>query len=671
MKARYGLLSFVLIALVAQLGIAQGDPGNPPPNHMQLMFVSQPPLFGRTGVPYKYTAQARSTDSSAVIRYFSDLITPPDFAIDSISGVVTWTPPASGWYKISLVARSSKGEIGIQRFMVTVTSGNGIVQGKVSDTTGAGIPRIVIEILQAVNVGPMRPGYLSYAAKTDMNGNYRFSNVDPGKYKLHAISPDPRYASQWYDGKASALEANVITVTDSPSVTIANFTLRGGLSPLPLISVSGSVRDTASAPIKGAEVFFVHTGFALNTNSTVDDFRRMFDLGGSTLDFHLDGRSPHVFRASTDSLGEYSLKVVPGAYIAFARARGYAKCFFVNESDMLTAVRLLLTRDTTGIDFVLRKLPPIALGAIQGSVLDTVKGVGVRSRIIAFRDRWAAINPYPVPHTYTADTDSLGAYSLEDLPPGGYYVLALPVGSYAPAFYTADTSSTNWRRATRVFVQGNIVTGIDIFVYEIAVTARGFAGIRGRVLASAEPVTSVAGAMVYAWSNSSVGGFGIADGSGQYEIAGLGPGTYTVSVDLPGYEPVASKTATVSYSPTGIPQFAIVDLNLSAITTSVTDGAVMDPESFVLSQNYPNPFNPLTSIQYTIVGAGGQGSGASNTRLVVYDLLGREVAVLVNEKKASGTYEVRFDASGLSSGVYLYRLTADGFMQTRRMILLK
>lgn len=664
MKTRYGLLPLILIVLIAQVGIAQRDPGLPPPDHLQLKFVSQPPPFGRTHVPYEYTAQARSTDSSAIIRYFSDMMSPPDFAIDSISGVVTWTPPASGWYKVSILARSNTGEIGIQRFMVTVTSGNGIVQGKVTDMSGASLPRVVIEILQAVNVGLMRPGYLSYVTKTDMNGNYRFSNVDPGKYKLHAVSPDPRYEGQWYDGKASALEANVITVADSPSVTFANFTLRGGLTPLPLISVSGSVRDTASAPIKGAEVFFVHTGFALNTNSTVDDFRKMFDLGGSTLDFHLDGRSPHVFRASTDSLGEYSLKVVPGAYIAFARARGYAKCFFVDESDMLTAMRLLLTRDTTGIDFVLRKFPPIALGAIQGSVLDTVKGVGVRSRIIAFRDRWAAISSYPVPRTYTVDTDSLGVYTLEDLPPGGYYVLALPMGSYAPAFYTADTSSTNWRRATRVFVQGDIVTGIDIFVYEIAVTARGFAGIRGRVLENGAPLTLVAGAMVYAWSNSTVGGFGIADGSGQYEIAGLAPGTYTVSVDLPGYEPVASKTATVSYSSTGVPQFATVDLNLSAITTSVSDGAVRDPETFVLSQNYPNPFNPKTGVRFQV-------PGVSDVKLVVYDLLGREVAVLVNERKAPGSYEVQFDASRLSSGVYLYRLTAGSFMQTRRMILLK
>jgi N-acetylneuraminic acid mutarotase len=95
------------------------------------------------------------------------------------------------------------------------------------------------------------------------------------------------------------------------------------------------------------------------------------------------------------------------------------------------------------------------------------------------------------------------------------------------------------------------------------------------------------------------------------------------------------------------------------------------PEEFSLSQNYPNPFNPLTIIQYTEGGTRGQGPGVSDVSLVVYDMLGREVAVLVNERKAPGRYELTFDGSGLSSGVYIYRLKADSFIQTRKMLLLK
>ena len=64
-------------------------------------------------------------------------------------------------------------------------------------------------------------------------------------------------------------------------------------------------------------------------------------------------------------------------------------------------------------------------------------------------------------------------------------------------------------------------------------------------------------------------------------------------------------------------------------------------------------------------------SGVSDVKITVYDILGREVAVLVNERKAPGTYEVQFDAAGLASGTYIYRLTAGSVVQSRTMLLLK
>jgi spore coat protein H len=88
------------------------------------------------------------------------------------------------------------------------------------------------------------------------------------------------------------------------------------------------------------------------------------------------------------------------------------------------------------------------------------------------------------------------------------------------------------------------------------------------------------------------------------------------------------------------------------------------PEAFRLEQNFPNPFNPTTGVNYEL-------PVTSDVRLVVYDILGREVAVLVNEKQGPGRYEVRFGASGLASGVYLYRLTAGGSIQTRKMLLVR
>ncbi len=105
--------------------------------------------------------------------------------------------------------------------------------------------------------------------------------------------------------------------------------------------------------------------------------------------------------------------------------------------------------------------------------------------------------------------------------------------------------------------------------------------------------------------------------------------------------------------------------------TSVRNQGSSVPEAFSLLQNYPNPFNPLTAIKYTVGGNRDQGIGVSDVSLIVYDVLGREVAVLVNEKKAPGDYKVNFDARGLASGVYLYRLTAGSVTRARAMMLVK
>ena len=88
------------------------------------------------------------------------------------------------------------------------------------------------------------------------------------------------------------------------------------------------------------------------------------------------------------------------------------------------------------------------------------------------------------------------------------------------------------------------------------------------------------------------------------------------------------------------------------------------PSDFSLSQNYPNPFNPSTIISFDI-------SIQTNVLLKIYDLLGNEVATLVNEVKPVGSYNVEFNASDLASGIYYYTLNAGDFHQTKKLILLK
>ena len=93
------------------------------------------------------------------------------------------------------------------------------------------------------------------------------------------------------------------------------------------------------------------------------------------------------------------------------------------------------------------------------------------------------------------------------------------------------------------------------------------------------------------------------------------------------------------------------------------------PDDFRLEQNYPNPFNPSTTIQYSVpsVGTG----HALSVKLSIYDILGNEVKVLVDKKLNAGTYQVVFDGTGLSSGVYFYRLATDQGFITKKFVMMK
>jgi hypothetical protein len=104
--------------------------------------------------------------------------------------------------------------------------------------------------------------------------------------------------------------------------------------------------------------------------------------------------------------------------------------------------------------------------------------------------------------------------------------------------------------------------------------------------------------------------------------------------------------------------------------TKLNPASEVIPESFSLGQNYPNPFNPVTKIQFQIPSNGLNGR-ANFVKIIIYDLLGREVTTLVNEQLKPGSYSVDWDGTGYASGVYFYSLVTGEFAETKRMILIK
>jgi hypothetical protein len=126
-------------------------------------------------------------------------------------------------------------------------------------------------------------------------------------------------------------------------------------------------------------------------------------------------------------------------------------------------------------------------------------------------------------------------------------------------------------------------------------------------------------------------------------------------------------------------------INQNVVAVDSEDGNTNSPAAYSLSQNYPNPFNPSTKIKFTIPTVPsnpstrpdklssyqGEGTRERLITLKVYDVLGNEIAVLVNEEKPAGTYEVDFISEGLASGIYLYRIQSGSFAETKKMILLR
>jgi hypothetical protein len=172
------------------------------------------------------------------------------------------------------------------------------------------------------------------------------------------------------------------------------------------------------------------------------------------------------------------------------------------------------------------------------------------------------------------------------------------------------------------------------------------------------PVNSLAvsGTNVFAGTN----------GGGVFLSTSNGTSWTAVNSGLPG----GNSSFTRSLTLVGTYLFVVTDDGLvwrrplSEMITGIEDQSNEIPTQFILAQNYPNPFNPSTKIRFQV-------PNSSFVNLKVYDVLGNEVATLVNEERPVGSYEVDFNAAGLSSGIYFYTINAGTFVETKKMILLK
>jgi hypothetical protein len=252
-----------------------------------------------------------------------------------------------------------------------------------------------------------------------------------------------------------------------------------------------------------------------------------------------------------------------------------------------------------------------------------------------------------------------GSYTFSNMPRGDtLYLMYYQIGDtldFVPGFYV---STIDWRQATKIIPLQNLnntngqVDRINnqASLYSIS----GLTQQNGSFNASLIPLKD---AIVYVLVDTTYKNYGISNSNGIYTATKLAPGNYTLVAHRIGFSPVTQNVT-------------ITNSNLQNINfdfgspTGINNLGLENPKEFSLNQNYPNPFNPSTTIKYQI-------PELSYITLKVYDVLGNEIATLVNEEKTTGGYEVRFDSKGLSSGVYFYKLTGGNYSETKKMLLLR
>jgi hypothetical protein len=461
-----------------------------------------------------------------------------------------------------------------------------------------------------------------YSAVSDMNGNY-VMNCIPGLYYAGASvtyhhGETWTYRLKYYDDKTNLADAELIEV--NTQTNDINFTFPY----LNLGTISGKAIDKETQQ----------------------------PLSNVWVSVQSAEPSDSVF-SGTDENGNYTIEVYEGSYYVSVYENGYYKQFYKDVSNTFDATPVIVSEDTlniTGIDFSLNKPDP-GSNAISGFIRDK----NTNSEL-------AGVDVYAIPNNggnwIESTTGYDGAYFLRDIKDGDYILLFYKENCISQFYKNYYETCSEWEDAFIFTLSGGEHIS-NLFTYLEPINPMG-GQISGSIYNNSS--SSISGTLISAVDSagetisSSVSVF-----NGNYLIPSLKDGSYTIKASKIGYQ-TSEHSDKISIDLNSKP---VVDgVNIYITLTDVKDDEKIIPESYNLSQNYPNPFNPTTTIKYQV-------PKESFVSVKVYDAIGSEVADLVNEKQKQGYYELYFDASNFSSGVYFYRIISDNYTAVKKMLLVK
>ena len=404
----------------------------------------------------------------------------------------------------------------------------------------------------------------------------------------------------------------------------------------------GLISDESANPIANSKVYFFYYGIYL------------FDS------------------TSTDDSGIYNKQLPTGNYTVAAEKEGYRLMFSGNTPDPFFAVPVDLdSGQTLNVDI---NLPAISNSgySVSGFVIDSIYGNPINKGVVIIR-KGTHTPTLLKPTAPTADSSVYAGFVGPDgsynvmVEESGYYYVQGYSEYYLPTYYNSENAaSVFWQNADSVFIN-QIIPEKNLYVKRDSSHGGGY--VYGYVTIPNLDGSGNDGVSLFAQStdNNQLYAYNFCKETGFYGINNLPYGSYKI---------VAQKI--------GLPNAYSTDFTISALNPnqrdvyitfeplSVDNNIDIIPTSIKLYNNYPNPFNPNTKIRFSIPNIFASESKQSvHTTLKVYDILGNEIATLVNEEKSAGTYEVTFNANNLASGIYIVTLKASSISLSQKIILMK
>jgi len=370
--------------------------------------------------------------------------------------------------------------------------------------------------------------------------------------------------------------------------------------------------------------------------------------------------------ATTDTLGNYQITLPQGEYTVAAEKENYYVVFHDSTYDPYFATLIGLdSGDVKTIDFNMLKIIDTTF-SVSGEVIDSVNGSSFPvGTIVVRRGR----------HTPTIRSpklllqDSLSAFAGFIKSDGtfkvnvqfqNYYYVQAYTNYFLPGYYNDEgNASVFWQDADSVLIDSPVIDKNINLLRDSSFGGGTISGIVGFSLDGGQSDFEGITLLARSLDNGELYSYNFGKETGEYKITNIPYGTYEVIGQKIGMDNGISQIITIDSLNN---QISGVIVNF--IVTGLEDEEPIIPNEVKLYPNYPNPFNPVTRIKFIL-------SENELTTLRVYNLIGQEVAVLVNSNLQAGSYEVSFNAENLASGIYFYTLQAGKFKQTKKMLLLK